>query len=88
MQMVRAPGSPPYWLALQPCKSSLLICCVTASITHKASLHFKALPTWFCPTPPQTEHMNAGHWRKSSQFIGLTRSHVAAVLNDTEVYRS
>ena len=32
--------------------------------------------------------MNAGHWRKSSQFIGLTRSHVAAVLNDTEVYRS
>ncbi|PRW05940.1 beta-1,6-N-acetylglucosaminyltransferase enzyme [Chlorella sorokiniana] len=36
----------------------------------------------------QTEHMNAGHWRKSSQFLGLTRAHVAAVLNDTEVYRS
>jgi len=32
--------------------------------------------------------MNAGHWRKSSQFIGLTRAHAAAVLNDTEVYRS
>ena len=40
------------------------------------------------PPPPQTEHMNAGHWRKSSQFLGLTRPHAAAVLDDTEVYRS
>ena len=26
-------------------------------------------------------------WRKSSQFFSLTRDHVAAVLNDTAVYR-
>ena len=32
--------------------------------------------------------MNASHWRKSSQWIGLTRGHVEAVLRDEEVYRS
>lgn len=32
--------------------------------------------------------MNASHWRKSGQFIGLTRAHVEAVLRDVEVYRS
>ncbi|EFN51093.1 hypothetical protein CHLNCDRAFT_55340 [Chlorella variabilis] len=36
----------------------------------------------------RTEHMNASHWRKSGQFIGLTRAHVEAVLRDVEVYRS
>jgi hypothetical protein len=36
----------------------------------------------------QTPHMNVSHWRKSSQWIGLTWGHVEAVLRDEEVYRS
>jgi len=32
--------------------------------------------------------MKARHWRKSTQWMGLTREHVGAVLEDTEVYRS
>ena len=43
------------------------------------------------PLPPpamQTEHMNASHWRKSTQWIGLTRPHAEVVLRDEEVYRS
>ncbi|KAL4426019.1 hypothetical protein ABPG75_010035 [Micractinium tetrahymenae] len=36
----------------------------------------------------KTEHMNASHWRKSTQWIGLTRAHAELVLRDEEVYRS
>ncbi|KAL4425157.1 hypothetical protein ABPG77_008262 [Micractinium sp. CCAP 211/92] len=36
----------------------------------------------------KTEHMNASHWRKSTQWFGLTRPHAEAVLRDEEVYRS
>ncbi|KAL4426018.1 hypothetical protein ABPG75_010034 [Micractinium tetrahymenae] len=36
----------------------------------------------------KTENMNASHWRKSTQWIGLTRPHAEAVLQDEEIYRS
>ena len=55
---------------------------------HPTVVHALTFHAPGCSPPPQTEHMNAGHWRKSSQFLGLTRPHVAAVLDDIEVYRS
>ena len=39
------------------------------------------------PLPHQTCSVRLPLWRKSSQFFSLTRDHVAAVLNDTAVYR-
>ena len=35
-----------------------------------------------------TEHMNASHWRKSSQWFTLQRRHAAVVVQDAEVYDS
>lgn len=43
---------------------------------------------WRWSSEMNTPHMNVSHWRKSSQWIGLTRGHVEAVLRDEEVYRS
>lgn len=44
----------------------------------------------FIPCPPsihQTCPVSLASWRKSSQFFSMTGHHVAAVLNDTAVYR-
>ena len=43
------------------------------------------------PPPPvaaQTPRMNRSHWRKSGQWIGLTRAHAAVALADAEVFGS
>ena len=39
------------------------------------------------PSGHQTCPVSLASWRKSSQFFSMTRHHVAAVLNDTAVYR-
>lgn len=34
----------------------------------------------------KTRHMNATHWRKSSQWFAMKRKHAAVVVDDYEVY--
>ena len=47
-----------------------------------------ALSRGCCLQRAQTENMNRSHFRKSGQFIGLTRAHAAAVLADSEVFQA
>lgn len=63
--------------------------CGLASPARALRTHILALSLAPCNPPClQTEHLQQGHWRKSGQFLGLTREHVELVLNDEEVYRS
>lgn len=49
---------------------------------------FPSLFSWLPRFPlPQTSRMKFHHWRKSPQWVGLTRQHVDIVLRDEEIFR-
>ena len=56
-----------------------IFCC------HPVTCHHPARHP--APNPLQGPGLKSWHWRKSSQWFGMLRSHAQLVLEDSEVFR-